>query len=265
MANGKMCYDKCTDYHPEIFADGTTNGAQWYSLYGGLQDWIYDNTNEFDITLELGCNQYPPANVMPEYWNFNKKSLLNFIKETHKGIKGTIQDELTGAYLPNVTIHILGGLPNGLHNVTSSKYGDYFRLLLPGDYAILFDHPNYQAEHLFVRVQDTMAQIHNIKLTPLNSSSSSSSAPPLAPIALPNGHQPDRSDGDHSIVVATLMMTIITVLILLLMIGAYVIQKRRLIRSQSMSVELQPRSTNASIGLAQQQIGGSSTNAHLSA
>lgn len=283
MPSNEICYDKCTEYHTEVFPTGITNGASWYSIYGGMQDWLYEHTSQFEITVEMGCNQYPPASAMPQYWQLNKRSLLNYIKEVHRGIKGIVSDESTGSALAHVNVHVL----NRAHNVSSSEHGEYYRLLLPGPYEIIFEHKDYKPERLYVMVLNTMAQIHNIKLRPLraaNETGAGGTSATTKPTDSANRPPPDgaQDNDDHSIVVATLIMTIIIILILLLMAGAYVIQKRRRTRSQSMSVELQNRSagTGISLPIAHQSIGtggggggqlsgqlssGSSTNPHLSA
>jgi carboxypeptidase D len=72
---------KCKDKQREHFIDGITNGADWFSISGGMQDFNYVNSNCFEVTLELGCEKFPNATALPEYWSENKEALLNFIEQ----------------------------------------------------------------------------------------------------------------------------------------------------------------------------------------
>ena len=78
MSKG-YCYDMC-DFDQEFFPDGITNGAKWYVISGGMQDWNYENSNCFEITIELGCQKYPSADKLPEYWSKNFNSIMGLIQ-----------------------------------------------------------------------------------------------------------------------------------------------------------------------------------------
>lgn len=70
------------------FKDGITNGAFWYDLKGGMQDFNYKRSNAFEITLELSCCKYAPRKELSNEWENNRKPILNFIASTHQGVRG---------------------------------------------------------------------------------------------------------------------------------------------------------------------------------
>ncbi|CAM4864862.1 unnamed protein product [Rotaria socialis] len=123
----------------DVFPDGITNGAAWYPVCGGMQDFNYLASNSFELTLELGCQKFPPGKNLANLWNENKRALINFMWQTHLGIKGLIDDE-EGEPIFNASIKVYQLINNNWeyidHDVTSNSNGDYYRLLVDGTYAI---------------------------------------------------------------------------------------------------------------------------------
>lgn len=76
MFKGRPCHSD-----EEVFSDGITNGASWYSVSGGMQDWNYLHSNCFEITVEVACCKYPPAHELPQFWMENKNSLLSYMEQ----------------------------------------------------------------------------------------------------------------------------------------------------------------------------------------
>ncbi|KAM9734172.1 carboxypeptidase D [Menidia menidia] len=156
----------CEDLYPEeYFKDGITNGAQWYTVPGGMQDWNYINTNCFEVTIEQGCVKYPPAEELPKYWEQNRRALLQFIHQIHSGVKGTVSDIEDGTGIPNATITVEGID----HNVTTAHTGDYWRLLIPGTYSITAYAHGYRPVTIYATVSKDQAEVVDFRLTPLKS------------------------------------------------------------------------------------------------
>ncbi|XP_054650136.1 carboxypeptidase D isoform X2 [Dunckerocampus dactyliophorus] len=156
----------CVKLYPsEYFADGITNGASWYNVAGGMQDWNYLNTNCFEVTIELGCVKYPWAKDLPNYWEQNRQSLLQFIHQVHRGIKGTVSDIRDGVGIPNATIHV----QDIDHNITTALTGDYWRLLVPGTYSITASAHGYKPVRTYATVSKNGAEVVDFRLTRVHS------------------------------------------------------------------------------------------------
>ncbi|KAK1331439.1 hypothetical protein QTO34_009394 [Cnephaeus nilssonii] len=114
-----------------------------YSKVSGMQDWNYLQTNCFEVTIELGCVKYPFEKDLPKFWEQNRRSLIQFMKQlmilvslyftqVHQGVKGFVLDATDGRGILNATISVA----EINHPVTTYKTGDYWRLLVPGTYKI---------------------------------------------------------------------------------------------------------------------------------
>lgn len=47
----------------------------------GMQDFNYLHTNCFEVTVELGCDKFPPEEELFLAWNENQEALLAFMEE----------------------------------------------------------------------------------------------------------------------------------------------------------------------------------------
>ncbi|KAJ3618507.1 hypothetical protein MTP99_006487 [Tenebrio molitor] len=122
MREGKACKN-------DDFDQGVTNGAFWYEVRGGMQDFNYVHSNCFEVTFELSCCKFPPASTLPKEWTNNKESMLRFMEASHWGVKGLVTNANDEAVL-DADVVVVGIA----HNVTTSNKGEYWRLLLPGEY-----------------------------------------------------------------------------------------------------------------------------------
>lgn len=143
MHKGIACRDT-------TFPGGIVNGAAWYSfdgtlkifleisptkipiILGGMSDYNYAFHGCYELTLEISCCKFPPASELPRLWNENREALLEFVKEAHRGVTGVVLDEDTGSPVAGASLKIIG---RDIEFATSHK-GEFWRLLLPGNYTL---------------------------------------------------------------------------------------------------------------------------------
>ena len=128
MHLGKSC---SVGQHGFQFKDGIGNGAAWYPLTGSMNDFNYIFSNSFEVTVELTCCKKPDPSTLPLEWKKNKRSLVEYLKQAHIGIKGIVTDR-RGERFSGAEIIVVGNEKN----IVSTNRGEYWRLLIPGDYKI---------------------------------------------------------------------------------------------------------------------------------
>lgn len=132
--------ERYSQFNPPMWASptffhGITNGAAWYSVSGGMQDWAYVYMGCNEVTIELNNVKTPPASQLPQLWLDNRDSLQSYIEQSLIGVRGIVTDQATGTPL-NATISVVGRA----HDIYSDpSIGDYHRMLLPGTYTMRFD------------------------------------------------------------------------------------------------------------------------------
>lgn len=121
------------------FFHGITNGADWYTVSGGMQDWNYHWMGDNEVTIELSDSFIPSASQIPTYWSNNRDALIAYMSTGLIGIRGLVTDAETGAPIA-ATVTVEGNT----HPVyTDPDVGDYHRMLLPGTYNLTFSAPGY--------------------------------------------------------------------------------------------------------------------------
>ncbi|MCK4547116.1 MAG: T9SS type A sorting domain-containing protein [Candidatus Eisenbacteria sp.] len=121
-------------WNSSSFYHGITNGADWYVIHGGMQDWNYDWLYNKEVTIELNDVKWPSASHLPQLWDDNDEAMAAYIENTLLGVRGLVTDASTGDPLA-ATVEVDG---NAWIDRTDPDVGDYHRILLPGTYTLTF-------------------------------------------------------------------------------------------------------------------------------
>jgi len=142
------------------FTGGVTNGAQWYDVPGGMQDFNYLHSNALEITVELTCCKKPQAAKLAGHWRDNKEALIAYLEEVHTGVKGQVMNKGVGGAEVEVE-----GISR---NLVATEKGEYWKVLAPGKYRIraVEQRPKAKAtgKWVTVRVEQGQSQTLNLSL-----------------------------------------------------------------------------------------------------
>ena len=147
-----------TDYN-----NGITNGAQWYMIGGGRQDYMNGYAQCRELTIECSNSKMPNGNQLPNFWNYNKNSIFAFMTECIYGIHGTVTDAANGQAL-NATITITNHDDQYSFVESHLPVGDYHRPIKGGTYDVTYACSGYYPQTFTITVSDGETVIQDVQL-----------------------------------------------------------------------------------------------------
>jgi hypothetical protein len=127
------------------FPTGITNGYAWYSIWGGRQDYMTYFHQGREFTLEMSNTKLLPASQLPAHWEYNYRSLLNYMEQVLYGVRGTIINDSSGEPI-KAEVFILDHEEDSSWIYSDLPHGNYSKVIHEGIYDIRFDAPGYFAK-----------------------------------------------------------------------------------------------------------------------
>lgn len=123
--------------------DGVTHGGDWYVAYGTRQDYFnyFHSCREF--TLELSNQKLLNPDLLPAHWEYNYRSLINYIKQATYGFHGIVKDAQSGAPM-EATVFLQQHDMLNSEVATRMPSGYFNRPVFAGTYDVEFVADGYQ-------------------------------------------------------------------------------------------------------------------------
>jgi len=152
------------NYFTGVTSNGITEGKDWYVAYGTRQDYMNYYQNCRETTLELSSTKGLDAGQLPNYWNYNKQAMLDYMDEVLYGIRGIITSDCDGSPI-KAKVEIVGHDHDNSYVYSSLPIGNYHRPIKSGTYSLTFSAPNYATQTVSnVSVTDGDITIVNVQL-----------------------------------------------------------------------------------------------------
>ncbi|MEI7594269.1 MAG: M14 family zinc carboxypeptidase [Bacteroidota bacterium] len=154
-----------SSYMTNVIGSGYINGGDWYVVEGSYQDYANYYAQCRDVTLEISASKTVNAAILPTYWNYNYKSLFNYIQQSLYGIHGVVTDACTGSPI-RAKIEILSHDRDSSHVFSASDLGDYYRPIAPGTYSMKVTASGYPAKTINgIIVNSNSTTLVNVQLS----------------------------------------------------------------------------------------------------
>ncbi len=155
-------------YMSDTYADGVTEGGDWYVITGGRQDYMGFYRNCREVTLEIDGTKTTASEDLNTKWNENYRSLLNYMQESMYGVRGIITDSCSGLPI-KAKVWITGyDQTNDSSQVWSAlPVGNYHKYMIAGTRNLTFSASGYVSKTINnVVLANGAATVLNVQLRP---------------------------------------------------------------------------------------------------
>ncbi len=137
--------------------NGITNGGDWYVVSGGRQDYVNYFLHGKEVTMEISNGKTPVASLLPTFWNYNYRSMLNYINRVHTGFYGKVTDQDGNLVRAKITLKGYDTDSSEIYSDTST--GMYYRMISGGNYTIEASAPGYSSvEYEVIAISDSKVE-----------------------------------------------------------------------------------------------------------
>ena len=149
-----LCRQVSSSYMTDTYSSGITNGAAWYMIGGGRQDYMNGYAQCREMTIECSSIKKPSGSQMPNFWNINKNSIFAFANQVLYGIHGTVVDAESKAPIGGATVTLVGHDDQYATVSTQLPNGDFHRPVKGGTYNVRITKNGYETYETQVTVAD---------------------------------------------------------------------------------------------------------------
>ena len=161
-----LCHAVNSNYMTD-YNNGITNGAQWYMIGGGRQDYMNGYAQCREETIECSNTKLPAGSQMPTFWNINKNAIFAYVNQCLNGIHGTVVDAESKAPIGGATVTLMGHDDQYSTVSTQLPGGDFHRPVKAGTYTLRITKNGYEAYETQVTVADNEAVTINAQMVAL--------------------------------------------------------------------------------------------------
>jgi len=160
-----------SNYMKSVTSDGVTHGATWYKIDGGRQDYMNYWHQCREVTIELSNTKLLPVESFQAFWNYNKQSLINYMKESLYGIRGLVTNSCQEPLDAMIWIINHDEENDSSMVFTDPIVGNYHRLIEPGIYDVVASSDGFINDTVYnIELSQGKASWLNFKLQSIDDS-----------------------------------------------------------------------------------------------